>query len=69
MFFRLNRSRLLPDADSILGPLAARTVAYQLQVSTKGLVSPETGSPSYNQARSLARTGHPDPLDNPRCLS
>jgi hypothetical protein len=56
MFFRLNSSQLLPDADSILGPLAARTVAYPLQVSTKGLASPETGSPSYNEARSLART-------------
>lgn len=54
-FFRLNSSRLLPGADSILGPLAARAVAHHLQVSITGFASPETGSPAYNQALSLAR--------------
>jgi outer membrane protein OmpA-like peptidoglycan-associated protein len=55
MFFRLNSSQLLPGADTILGPLAARTVAHHLQVKITGYASPETGSPSYNQALSLAR--------------
>jgi outer membrane protein OmpA-like peptidoglycan-associated protein len=55
MFFRLNSSQLLPGADSILGPLAARAAAHRLQVSITGFASPETGSPAYNQALSLAR--------------
>lgn len=55
MFFRLNSSQLLPGVDSILGPLAARAVAYDLQVSIQGFASPETGSPAYNKALSLAR--------------
>lgn len=55
MFFRLNSSTLLPGANSILGPLAARIVAYHLQVTITGFASPETGSPAYNQALSLAR--------------
>lgn len=55
MFFRLNSSQLLPGADSILGPLAARAVAYRLQVSIRGFASPETGTPAYNRALSLAR--------------
>jgi outer membrane protein OmpA-like peptidoglycan-associated protein len=55
MFFRLNSSQLLPGADSILGPLAARAKAYRLQVSITGFASPETGSLAYNQALSLAR--------------
>jgi|HubBroStandDraft_5_1064220.scaffolds.fasta_scaffold49840_2 outer membrane protein OmpA-like peptidoglycan-associated protein len=55
LFFRLNSSQLLPGADSILGPLAARAKAYRLQVSITGSASPETGSPAYNQALSLAR--------------
>jgi outer membrane protein OmpA-like peptidoglycan-associated protein len=55
MFFRLNSSRLLLGADSILGPLAARAVAYHLQVKIIGYASPETGSSAYNEALSLAR--------------
>jgi OOP family OmpA-OmpF porin len=55
MFFRLNSSRLLPGADAILGPLAARAVAHHLQVKITGYASPETGSESYNKALSLAR--------------
>ena len=55
MFFRLNSSRLLPGVDSILGPLAARAVAYHLQVKITGFASPETGSSAYNKALSLAR--------------
>ena len=55
MFFRLNSPQLLPGADSILGPLAARAVAQHLQMKITGFASPETGSPSYNQALSLAR--------------
>jgi outer membrane protein OmpA-like peptidoglycan-associated protein len=55
MFFRLNSSQLLPGADSILGPLAARAESYHLDVSITGFSSPETGSPAYNQALSLAR--------------
>jgi len=55
MFFRLNSSRLLPGADSILGPLAVRAVAHHLQVSIRGFASPETGTPAFNKALSLAR--------------
>jgi len=55
MFFRLDSSRLLPGADSILGPLAARAVAHHLQVSIRGFASPETGTPAFNKALSLAR--------------
>lgn len=55
MFFRLNSSQLLPGADGILGPLAAKAVTYHLQVSITGFASPETGTLAYNQALSLAR--------------
>lgn len=55
MFFKLNSSQLLPGADSILGPLAARAVSGHLQVSITGYASPESGSSAYNQALSLAR--------------
>lgn len=55
MFFRLNSAQLLPGADSILGPLAAQAVAHRLQVSIRGFASPETGTPAFNKALSLAR--------------
>ena len=55
MFFRLDRSQLLPGADSILGPLAARASSGHLLVSITGFASPESGSDAYNQALSLAR--------------
>ena len=54
-FFRLNSAQLLRGADTSLAPLAARAVAYHLRVSIKGYASPETGSPAYNRALSLAR--------------
>jgi outer membrane protein OmpA-like peptidoglycan-associated protein len=55
VFFRLNSSELLPGADSVLAPLAAPAVAHHLQVSIEGFASPESGSPAYNLALSLAR--------------
>jgi outer membrane protein OmpA-like peptidoglycan-associated protein len=55
IFFRLNSSQLLPGADSVLAPLAARAVAHHLEVSIQGFASPETGTPAYNQALSQAR--------------
>lgn len=55
LFFRLNSSQLLPGADSILRPLAAHAVTQHLLVWIEGFASPETGTPAYNQALSLAR--------------
>jgi outer membrane protein OmpA-like peptidoglycan-associated protein len=53
MFFRLNSARLLPGADSILGPLAAQAISGHLKVSVTGYASPDGGS--NNKALSLAR--------------
>ena len=55
LFFRLNSSQLLPGAESVLRPFAARAVSDHLQVWIAGFASPETGTPAYNQALSLAR--------------
>jgi outer membrane protein OmpA-like peptidoglycan-associated protein len=55
IFFRLNSAALLPGADSFLRPIADRAIAQNSQVSIQGFASPETGTPAYNQALSLAR--------------
>lgn len=55
MFFAFNSARLLPGADSILGPLAARATSRHLKVSITGYASPDGGSNAYNKALSLAR--------------
>ena len=54
-FFAFNSARLLPGADSILGPLAARATSRHLKVSITGYASPDGGSNAYNKALSLAR--------------
>lgn len=54
-FFAFNSARLLPGADAILGPLAARARAGHLLVSITGYASPDGGTAAYNNALSLAR--------------
>jgi outer membrane protein OmpA-like peptidoglycan-associated protein len=55
MFFAFSSARLLPGADAILGPLAARAMSGRLKVSIIGYASPDGGSAAYNKALSLAR--------------
>ncbi|MGE5287133.1 MAG: OmpA family protein [Micromonosporaceae bacterium] len=54
-FFAFNSARLLPGADSILGPLATQATSRHLKVSITGYASPDGGSNAYNKALSLAR--------------
>jgi outer membrane protein OmpA-like peptidoglycan-associated protein len=54
-FFAFNSARLLPGADAILSPLAARARAGHLLVSVTGYASPDGGTAAYNDALSLAR--------------
>ena len=49
-FFAFNSARLLPGADAILGPLAARARAGHLLVSITGYASPDGGTAAYNNA-------------------
>lgn len=57
-FFAFDSSHLLPGADRILGPLAAKARSGHLLVSITGYASPDGGSDAYNtklsQARALA---------------
>lgn len=53
--FAFDSARLLPGADAILGPLAARARAGHLLVSITGYASPDGGTAAYNDALSLAR--------------
>ena len=54
-FFAFNSARLLPGADSILGPIAARARDSHLEVTIVGYASPDGGSGSYNLRLSAAR--------------
>lgn len=54
-FFAFDSARLLPGADAILGPLAARARSGHLLVSIAGYASPDGGTAAYNDALSLAR--------------
>lgn len=54
-FFAFNSARLLPGADSILGPLAAQARSRDLLVSITGYASPDGGSDAYNRALSQVR--------------
>ncbi len=53
--FAFNSANLLPGADSILGPLAAKALTKHLLASITGFASPDGGTPAYNTALSLAR--------------
>jgi outer membrane protein OmpA-like peptidoglycan-associated protein len=54
LLFTIGSARLLPGADSILRPLAARAVLLHLLISISGFASPD-GSASYNVTLSRAR--------------
>jgi outer membrane protein OmpA-like peptidoglycan-associated protein len=53
--FPFDSAALLPGADGILGPLAARARAGHLLASITGYASPDGGSAAYNIALSRAR--------------
>lgn len=55
ILFQFNSSRLLPGADRILGPLAARATSAHLKLTITGYASPDGGTYAYNLALSLAR--------------
>jgi outer membrane protein OmpA-like peptidoglycan-associated protein len=55
MFFLFNSARLLPGANSILGPLAAQAVSGHRKIRIAGYASPDGGSNAYNLALSRAR--------------
>jgi outer membrane protein OmpA-like peptidoglycan-associated protein len=54
-FFAFNSARLLPGADTILGPIAAKTRGQHLEVTIAGYASPDGGSDAYNLALSTER--------------
>jgi hypothetical protein len=54
-FFAFNSARLLPGADSILGPIAARARDGHLEVTIVGYASPDGGSGHYNLTLSAGR--------------
>ena len=61
---RLASAQLLPGADAILGPIAARARAGHLLVSITGSASPDGGTAAYNDALSQrrAQSVHARPL-------
>jgi outer membrane protein OmpA-like peptidoglycan-associated protein len=54
-FFTFDRARLLPGADTILGPIAAQARGQHLEVTIIGYASPDGGSAAYNLALSAER--------------
>jgi outer membrane protein OmpA-like peptidoglycan-associated protein len=54
-FFPFASAQLLPGADAILGPIAARARAGHLLVSITGYASPDGGTAAYNDALSQQR--------------
>ncbi len=54
-FFAFSSARLLPGADIILGPIAARARDQHREVSIVGYASPDGGSATYNLALSAER--------------
>ena len=53
--FAFGRATLLPGADAILAPLAAKARSGHLLVTVTGYASPDGGSAAYNLALSRAR--------------
>jgi outer membrane protein OmpA-like peptidoglycan-associated protein len=53
--FGFDSATLLPGADSVLGPLAAKAKASGQQISITGYASPDGGSAAYNQSLSQQR--------------
>lgn len=54
-FFPFNSARLLPGADTILGPIATRARDGHLEVTIVGYASPDGGSGRYNRTLSADR--------------
>jgi outer membrane protein OmpA-like peptidoglycan-associated protein len=54
-FFAFNSARLLPGADTILGPIAAKARNQHRKVAIIGYSSPDGGSVTYNHALSAER--------------
>jgi outer membrane protein OmpA-like peptidoglycan-associated protein len=54
-FFAFGSARLLPGADSVLGPIATRARDGHLEVTIAGYSSPDGGSGSYNLTLSAGR--------------
>lgn len=54
-FFAFASAQLLPGANAILGPIAARARAGHQLVSITGYASPDGGTAAYNDALSAAR--------------
>jgi outer membrane protein OmpA-like peptidoglycan-associated protein len=54
-FFAFNSARLLPGANTVLGPLAAKARSQHLRVTITGYASPDGGTAPYNLALSAER--------------
>jgi outer membrane protein OmpA-like peptidoglycan-associated protein len=54
-FFAFNSARLLPGANTVLGPLAAKARSQRLRVTITGYASPDGGIAAYNLALSAER--------------
>jgi outer membrane protein OmpA-like peptidoglycan-associated protein len=54
-FFAFDSATLLPGADTVLGPLAAKAIAAHLEVSIKGFASPDGGTAAFNDLLSQRR--------------
>lgn len=53
--FAFDSATLLPSADSVLGPIAAKAKADGQRISVTGYASPDGGSAAYNQSLSQQR--------------
>ena len=54
-FFAFGSHLLLPGADGILGPIAAKVTSERLDVEILGFASPDAGTPVFNRWLSLRR--------------
>jgi len=54
-FFEFGSARLLPGANAILGPMAAKARNRHLKVTIVGYASPDGGAAAYNRALSMRR--------------
>jgi outer membrane protein OmpA-like peptidoglycan-associated protein len=54
-FFAFNSARLLPGANAVLGPMAAKTTRQHRNVTIVGYASPDGGTATYNLALSAKR--------------
>jgi outer membrane protein OmpA-like peptidoglycan-associated protein len=54
-FFAFDSHRLLPGANAVLGPMAAKATRQRLKVTIVGYASPDGGTALYNRALSAKR--------------